>query len=542
MKKSDVWISVAGAVMLAVAFSLLMKQRTGGRGNAGTARPDIADRPVKFPGKAGVHSSEVRTITVLRRILQDKDVPAVGSIVRMLSGSEMEEALALLLKMKPGWQMVREFLSEWADIDPAVCAGWVTENMPKGSDRSFILRYVLDRWAGKDVQKAYEWAQSLPPEQGRDTALQAVFDHWASLDPEAAAKAIARLKDFNSCNLAKGVIAWHWARKNIDAATAWAWNLPKDSGYVYALYNIALVLRDSPDRGRASEWARSFPAGPADNPVLKRIASFLAGSDSAGTVSLLSENMPGGLGNMPDIQLFLVRWAKKNPEDAAMWARQLADSRARESVLNTISQVVESGNRASAVNAGETAGSGQAAPGGSTDNSKTEELSASEILSQDLPVAVSLAEQIPDGPERDAVMHSIALRWAEDDPAGAAAWALQQMPDGRELNVTLRTIVWGWAEKDGASALAWVNQLSDGGKKLESQATVAMALARSNPAAAAGVVDQMPYGQTRNDVVSNVAFQWAHTDRNAANTWAQGLTVEQGRDQALASIQRALSN
>lgn len=542
MKQSGIWLLLACTAITLAVVSLMLKH--GGVMSRNTSDSEAGKVSIDGqPGKSRFAVPAGKKISVLRKAFRDKDSQAVSSVVRTLSNREMEEALAVLMEMKPGWKLVRVFLSDWADVDPVACAGWVAVNLPKGGDRSFIMHYVLGRWAEQDVHKAFSWAQSLSAEQGRDSALQALMDRWAVLDPEAAANALATLKDFNSCNLAKGVIAWNWARKDINAATAWAWNLPKDSGYVYALYNIAMVLRQKDDGMRFSEWTKSFPAGHTDNPALRRLAGFLAGNDSGKTVSLLSEETPGGLGNMPEIQLFIIRWAKADPESAKLWAGQLVDGSARDNALYTIAQVLESGNKTAAGKSGEVTDSGQTVPGEqAADSTKPEKMSVSEILNQDLSVAVSLSEQLPDGAERDAVMHSIALRWAEDDPAGAAAWVIQQMPEGRELNVTLRTIVWSWAEKDSAGALLWVNQMADDTKQAESRATVAMALARTDPTAAAGIVEQMPCGESRNNVVSNVAFQWALTDRNAVTAWAQKLTVEQGKEQALAAIQRALNN
>ena len=545
VKRPSVRTFLACATMLIAAVFLMVRCRIVVPRNIGGSHKQ-ADK-VYVDGRGGQvlekSQPEIGQVTLLRKAFRDGDCQMVNSVVRMLAGRDMEKALAVLLEMKPGWKLVRAFLSAWADIDPATCARWVVENLPKGGDRSFIMQHVIGQWVEKDVQKAFAWAQSLSVEQGRDSALQALFEKWAGIDPKSSAKALALLKDFPSCNLAKGAIAWHWARKDIDAATAWAWNLPKDSGYTYALYNIAMVLRETDDKARSSEWAKSFPVGYTNNQVLKRIASFLAGSDSGKTVAMLTENMPGGFGNMPDLQLFLVRWAKKDPEAAKIWAYQLADGRGRENALYAIAQVVESGNKSTAGNVVEGSVSAPAVSDGQTaDGEKSGKISVSEILNQDLSVAISLAEQLPDGAERDAVMHSVALRWAEDDPAGAAAWVVQQMPEGRELNVTLRTIIWSWSEKDSAGALSWVNQMTDEGKQIESRATVAMALARTNPLAAADVVAQIPCGETRNNVVSNIAFQWAHTDRSAAATWAQTLTVEQGKEHALAAISRAVSN
>ncbi|MDD4871155.1 MAG: hypothetical protein PHR77_11405 [Kiritimatiellae bacterium] len=547
MKRSGIWIFLACAMVLFIAVFGIIKHRWFCGGEMPGSAVGKKDQISKVYSKNDIRGfankvSDVEQTAILRKALRDGDGRTVKYIVQMLTGKDMENALAIFMEMKPGWKMARVFLSAWADSSPEACARWVVKNLPKGGDRSFITQYVIRQWAGKNVLEAFAWVKTLSPEQGRDSALNALFEAWAGIDPENAAKELLLIKDFDTCNLSKGMIAYYWARKDINAATAWAWNLPKDSGYTSALSSIARVLYET-DKKRGSDWAKSLPAGYTNNPALRRIASFLTGSDSEKAVSVLAENMPGGFGTAPDIQMFVARWTKRDPEVALAWARQLADSQSREYALYTITQALTPVNRSASAKVVEVVNDGQAASGGQTaDNKQPDKISVPEILNQDLSVAIGLSEQIPDGPERDSVMHSVALRWAEDDPAGAAAWVMQEMPEGLELNATLRTIIWHWAENDSAGALSWANELTDSGKHMDAQATIAMALARVNPLAAAGVIEQIPCGETRNNVVSNVAFQWAHVDRNAVTAWAQKLTVEQGREQALAAIQRALNN
>jgi len=556
------------------------------RSNIGTSEHESACPQAGF--KKG--KSETDQIELLRKALLDGDELTVRQIVKILTNQDREKAWAIIAEINPGWKMVRTFLSAWADCSVETCARWIVANLPKGGDRSFITQYVIGRWVEKNVFEAAAWVQTLLPEQGRDSALNALFEAWAKLDPEPAARELLLVKNFDTRNLAKGMIAYYWARKDIQAVTDWAWNLPKDSGYNYALSNIARAIYET-DKTHGSDWIRSLPVGYTNNPTLRRIAAFLTGEDSAKAVSDLAVSIPGGFETSPDLQMFVVRWTKKKPEEIVAWVGQLPDSRSKEQALYTIAQVLAQVNPAIAAKIAETIPAGAsrnsviskvAAQWASVDvnqatawakqlpqdgtaqsaqdaiasvkvpdapvsaqttyNTQRETMTVPEILNQDLSVAIGLAEQIPDGSERNAVMHSLALRWAEEDPAGAATWVMQEMPEGFELNATLRTIIWGWAEKDSAGALAWGNQLTDPAKQLDAKATVAMALARINPTDAAGIAAQMPVGEARNNVVANIAFQWAHVDRNAVTTWAQSLSVEQGKEQALAAIQRALNN
>jgi len=495
-----------------------------------------------FSGKSSGVVAELERAKVLRQALGEGDVKTVAIEVHALTGKGMENALAMLMELKPGWRMVRTFLSAWADIDYEECARWSLANLPRGGDRSFIIQYTLGLWVGKDVQGALTWAQTLTIEQGRESVLNALFEAWAVIDPESAAKTLPSVANLNSASMIKGIIAWHWAQKDVDAATAWAWSLPRDSGYVSALSSIARFLFET-DKARASKWAKAITDSRMANPTLQRMAAFLTGSDSAEAVSMLAGKMPHSQGVLPEIQLFVVRWAARDPANVLAWAGQIAGSRGREAALSLVNKILpssyqgESGNGAEML-VDQQASSDSQSPG----DAGPGVVSVLDILNYDLSVAISLTEQLPDGAERDAVMHSIAIRWAQDDPGGAAAWVMQQMSGDRALSAALRAIIWNWTEKDSAGAREWAGHLNDAGKHADAFATIAMSLARTDPPAAADIVEQLSCGDARNNIVSNVAFQWARVDRNAAAEWAGKLTVEQGREQALAAISRAVNN
>jgi len=587
MNKPKMWVIVVSVAAIAAFFLVridIVKRH----------RPRNADVPHESAGKATqvetvitdrLVTTTAKTITgsdliaVLKKALHDGNEQEIRQIVRTLKGKDLDDAVAVVMETRPGWMMVRTFFSAWADGSPEACAKWVAVSMPKCGDRSYVMQYAIGRWVMRNPREALAWAGGLREEQGRDGALLAVFKSWASLDPESAAKELSLVKDFDSRNLAEGAIAYCWARKDVRAATAWAWNLSKDSGYDYALSNIARVLYET-DKAGGSEWVRSFPAGYTNNPTLCSLAAFLTGRDSGQAVSRLAERIPGGPGPAPELQMQISRWAAKDPGGATAWAAHLPDERGREQALCTIACVLASVDPVAAAKVAESMPAGTmknsavskvASAWASTDsikaaewakqlpqdgtsqsaqeavtsvtapaeNAGTAQVSIPEILNQDLSVAVGLAEQLPDGKQRDAVMHSIALRWAEADPAAAAAWVIQEMPDGLELNSTLRAIVWDWTAKDSAGALAWTGELGDQARQADTMATIAMALAKKDPRQAVAVADKVPAGEARNNVVANIAFQWAHVDRNAATAWAESLSTEQGKEQALDAIRRA---
>lgn len=80
-------------------------------------------------------------------------------------------------------------------------------------------------------------------------------------------------------------------------------------------------------------------------------------------------------------------------------------------------------------------------------------------------------------------VHGIFYAWAQTDPAGAAAKAMQ-LP-GRERDQALSSIAAQWATKDVNGALAWVQGLPESNAKRNAVRTVLGELANQDPQAAA---------------------------------------------------------
>ncbi len=72
--------------------------------------------------------------------------------------------------------------------------------------------------------------------------------------------------------------------------------------------------------------------------------------------------------------------------------------------------------------------------------------------------------------------------------------------------------------------------------------TAALALARLEPKTAAEVAESIPAGEKKISTICNIAFQWARVDMAAARQWAEGLSEEDGREQALEQVNRASGN
>jgi hypothetical protein len=469
------------------------------------------------PGARDPRSAE-RRLALLREAFDRNDERAVGRLARMMEGGELDAALVILKENRATWKTLRAFVSTWATRDPQAALAWTISNLPRGGNHSFLVNSAMTLWATTDPTAALDQALAMSVEQGRGDALTAIFLTWAGTDPLRAAQELDARGDFPGNERAIDITAYLWAARDRNAATAWACNMQDDKDRMHAVAAIARQIRDT-DRNQGEAWLRSLPANCTDNDAMRKISPYLLGEESGGTT-----NPPPELETLPPLQLYLANWAISDPDAAVAWASQLTNEQDRVAVLTTIVRAVASSDPAAAERI-----------------RTTIPASSSQMhTSTSLPNDTGPAEQLPDGAKRDAVLHSLALDIAKDDPRAAAEWAIEQMPPGLELDATLRTILWDWAGKDSAAAIAWINEsTTDSSRQTRDTATVAMSLARSNPSAAAEVANALPVGTTKSNVVVNVAFNWAIIDPTAATAWAQTLSEDDGAAAALAAISKA---
>ncbi|HLP77891.1 MAG TPA: hypothetical protein VK327_13340, partial [Candidatus Paceibacterota bacterium] len=91
---------------------------------------------------------------------------------------------------------------------------------------------------------------------------------------------------------------------------------------------------------------------------------------------------------------------------------------------------------------------------------------AMEWALQDAVAAIEWARQIPDVALRSQVLASEAIAWADSAPESAATLAVESLPSGRLLDDTVISIVQRWAQQQPAAAAAWVEQFPSGALRL----------------------------------------------------------------------------
>ena len=219
----------------------------------------------------------------------------------------------------------------------------------------------------------------------------------------------------------------------------------------------------------------------------------------------------------------LVRWAQGDPAAALRYAQSVPRSPRRQKLMTTALSEWAAASPVAAL----------AWVSNLPDSRDKEQLvsSALDIVARaDAKQALTLLDSMGGNPNRAMARAAILRRWAERDPAAAAAAAARatDLPGGVYSDIASQ-----WASADPKTAVAWAQGLAS--VPLRNQALIAAVRAWAEtdlPGAAAFSVAQPPT-QTQLDMLGIIGGQWASKDPVSAMNWATNLPPGGVRDRAM---------
>lgn len=133
-------------------------------------------------------------------------------------------------------------------------------------------------------------------------------------------------------------------------------------------------------------------------------------------------------------------------------------------------------------------------------------------------------------------MIQVCSRVADNDPALAIRLAMD-----RHLDEMPGDLVGGftasWASRDLSAARGWVSSQPEGELRDSLMERVVFELAKTDPAAAAGVVaDQIGTGEAQTEAAVSVIHQWVRHDPEAAGEWVRMFPAGPLRDRATSEL------
>jgi hypothetical protein len=135
--------------------------------------------------------------------------------------------------------------------------------------------------------------------------------------------------------------------------------------------------------------------------------------------------------------------------------------------------------------------------------------------------------------------NELVRKWAERDPAAAAAFAASQN-DMAYRSALGRGLVSTWAVTDPTKALAWSRNHLRGEARTEAVAAVIQTYAESDLTAASQLVADMEPGGMQNRACASIFEAWFNkgpSERNAAFEWLSSLPNQEAQQMALSRVQ-----
>jgi hypothetical protein len=210
------------------------------------------------------------------------------------------------------------------------------------------------------------------------------------------------------------------------------------------------------------------------------------------------------------------RWFALDPHAAAEWARAHADDQyawlswARNSPETALAEVHAHPQSSMARN--------------------TLEVAIHTLAGTDQSAVAATLARLPSDSARDQLLYKTVTDWAKDDPKAAFLFARSVPETQRAIGIT-DTALRAWINRDPEHAMQEVEALSrttpNRPRALGLFASVAEALAATDPRAAANWVNGLAEESRSNIVYAAIARSWAKTDPVAALEWciANGVDV-----------------
>ena len=365
------------------------------------------------------------------------------------------------------------------------------------------LPAAISRIGPEDIRAAVEFAmrQAMSSSQGGYVVIPLLMARWAEFDPRGAAEfALTGFAMDTRSGERQGALAAavsEWVRKDPAAAKAWALALPGDKDRMVASFVLALGLTDV-EPISALAYIRSLPADQTREisfhffEVWSRRDPVLASQQALA--------LPVGAEKDATLAAVAAVWAQKEPRAAIKWLEKSAAEPGRE---------------------GEAVFSGAAH-------------AAQSWAFREPQAALEWINSRPEGRQKTVFLVGAIDGLAHHDPAQAAE-LLESLPRAEKWNATVH-VAWKWTEQDLAAATQWAEQVTDPAVRAPALEIVVRAVARSDVTQATAMLEKLPDGRLRDDVVRSFINEIEQADPDAAATWASTIGNAETRKSALTGI------
>lgn len=443
--------------------------------------------------------------------------------------------------------------AEWAP-DEALAEAMAIENPYQ---RKEVLTGLFNHWIRDDEEGALAALSEIDNVVLRRDLYREALRWLATTEPQSAVRLLQERNNVHDYQLWSRSFA-NWTRTDREGATKRALAIEHEGMRRHVLKGVGEQMADWHLPG-ALEWAEGLE-GENATMAWMGILGGAARSNPATVVENL-ERLPEGRMREQVVGRAAGEWAERNPDAALEWAESLGEGerevalgeiaetmletdadraeeilsmipggRQREEVLQQIARLRASTDVEEAV------GWLESLP--VEDRAEAWEGAAREWARVDPEAAASHARNTEDPMARSELVEAVSYSWAQRDPERAAEWA--QSLEGPEQAGAVGRVVETWSREDPAAAGEFVSSSLEGDLQVHLARQVANRWVRNDATAATAWIDSLPGGQMRDGAVHTLVQSIESDYPGVAMQWAETITDERRRSQALRRLERYL--
>ena len=343
--------------------------------------------------------------------------------------------------------------------------------------------------------------------------LRCSTDDLSLSEIQAALAALPSVADIHDRARVHAAIVRRWAELDGRGAFEYANSLGEGEMKVQAMAAVAEVLAHSDPQFLAAQ-AATMPSTRSSRELIQELTSTWAATDVYSALAW-AEKLPEGLSKNDALAIIRSQLGRQNPEEAAAQLSQLPPGDSRNSLISNLAAQWGLRDPAQA-----TAWANSLPPA-----EKTLAMSGlAGAWAQCDPIAAgNLVVKLPEGEAQNQAALAVALSWAGQNPAAAAAWVLQ-FPEVT-LQQGIREVVNTWANMDSGQALDWVKALPEGTTRDAALKSYVESIAYWTPDKAAEITGLINDQTTRNESLDITMRSWSETDPATARNWLAKLNV-----------------
>ncbi len=454
---------------------------------------------------------------------------AIGAVFGQLASTNpglAERQLASLTPRGVRRDALRAVAMSLADSNPQQGISVLERNGAPASDRAF--NSIAEKWARRDPGRASQYAASLPPGRKRDRMVSGVADAWASTDPDGALDWARGLGDSRLRRDAVSSVIGSIAEEDPEKALGLVKGEPRHNQQ--NLKQRALAVWFENDHEAAMDWINARPNQAERMRLFYGSAYSLVWEDPEGAYELVKD-LPPGEQKMDFLGNILSNWSWNDPQGGVEW-------------LKTFPKDMQGRLLGRGSHWGLAQGDPEAfreilEDVAITDrNKRAFETLGRHYVDQDPSKALEWAQTIESPSARSDVMASLYGTWTYREPQLAAESALA-LDNEDQRHRALQRVASSWAYNDPEEAMKWAETLS-GTARDKAIGSVIQATASEDPIKAASEFERLAgQGSAETELAQTaaaVAGTWTESDPQAAGDWANSLTSEKARKEAVGRV------